>query len=341
MSSASTFGFGPGAGPSDAQPASLQPLTACAMLVVYTAIYVLPLYISPASRPSPRLSRDDPAVIRTRITSVLFSTALCSALTYVILARLPDGALPFGPLHAMGYWPLGILESAACLALTATLFAAPLYEILLIDGVWEDWRAFDPMVRIWTQWTTWRNIVMVCRISLVALGRSCLKTNVDLKGPLTEEMLFRSASVPLLLCAHMSLTQTIFLSPIIFGLAHVHHFYEFRITHPKVPLVAAIARSVIQFGYTSLFGAYATFLFLRSGSLLAIVLVHAFCNAMGLPRFWGAVEPYWHAHGHYTQADSRKWTFVYYVLLFAGAFSWWKGLLPLTESSMALVPRRG
>ncbi|GKT53543.1 CAAX prenyl protease [Colletotrichum tofieldiae] len=324
MSSASKFGFGPGAGPSDTQPAPLQPLTACAMLVVYTAIYVLPLYISPASRPSTTLSRDEPAVIRTRITSVLFSTTLCSALTYVILARLPDGALPFGPLHAMGYWPLGIVESTACLTLTATLFAAPLYETLLIDGVWEDWRTFDPIVRIWIQWTTWRNIVM--------------ETNVDLKGPLTEEMLFRSASVPLLLCARMSLTQTIFLSPVIFGLAHVHHFYEFRITHPKVPLVAAIARSVVQFAYTSLFGAYATFLFLRSGSLLAIVLVHAFCNAMGLPRFWGAVEPYWHAHGHYTQTDSRKWTFVYYVLLFVGAFSWWKGLVPLTESSMTLVP---
>ncbi|EFQ28668.1 CAAX amino terminal protease [Colletotrichum graminicola] len=316
MSTDSKFGFGPGAGSADIQPASLQPLTACAMLVVYTAIYVLPLYISPASRPSPTLSRDDPAVIRTRITSVLFSTGVCSALTYVILARLPDGALPFGPLHAMGYWPLGIVESAACLALTVTLFAAPLYETLLIDGVWEDWRAFDPLVRVWTQWTTWRNIVM---------------------GPLTEEMLFRSASVPLLLCARMSLTQTIFMSPFIFGLAHVHHFYEFRINHPKVPLVAAVARSVIQFGYTSLFGAYATFLFLRSGSLLAIVLVHAFCNAMGLPRFWGAVEPYWHAHGHYTQADSRKWTFVYYVFLLAGAFFWWRGLLPLTESSAALV----
>ncbi|TQN72642.1 putative CAAX prenyl protease 2 [Colletotrichum shisoi] len=316
MASASKFGFGPGTGPSDSQPASLQPLTACAMLVGYTAIYVLPLYISPASRPSPTLSRDDPVVIRTRITSVLCSTALCSVLTYVILARLPDGALPFSPLHAMGYWPLGIVESAACLALTAILFAAPLYETLLIDGGWEDWRAFGALVRVWTQWTTWRNIVM---------------------GPLTEEMLFRSASVPLLLCAHMSLTQIIFWSPVIFGLAHVHHFSEFRITHPKVPLVAAVARSVFQFAYTSLFGAYSTFLFLRSGSLLAIVLVHAFCNAMGLPRFWGVVEPYWHAHGRNTQVNSRKWTVIYYVLLFAGAFSWWSGLLPLTESSLTLV----
>ncbi|OHE91049.1 CAAX amino terminal protease [Colletotrichum orchidophilum] len=318
MSFSSNPGLAAGTGLSGTASPFLQPLTACAMLVMYTAVYVLPLYISPASRPSSTLSRDDPIVIRTRIRSVLFSTASCSALTYLILARLPGDALPFGPLHAMGYWPIGILESGSCLLLTAILFAAPLYEILLMDGVWQDWRGLDPIIRIWTQLTTWRNIVV---------------------GPLTEEMLFRSASVPLLLSARMSLTQTVFLSPVIFGFAHVHHFYEFRISHPKVPLVVAVARSVLQFSYTSLFGAYATFLFLRSGSLLAIVLVHAFCNAMGLPRFWGAVEPYWHVSGHHTRSDSRKWTVIYYGLLFTGAISWWKNLVPMTQTSASLFPQ--
>ncbi|KAL0931603.1 prenyl proteinase rce1 [Colletotrichum truncatum] len=317
MPPTSSFGFGPSAGPSDTNIASLQSSTVTALLILYTVIYVLPLYVSPSSRPSPTLSRDDQRVIRARITSVLFSTVICSSLTYIVLARLPDGALPISPLHAMGYWPIGFIESSTCLLLTATLFAGPLYEALLMDGLWEDWKTLKPLVHVWTQWTTWRNIVM---------------------GPLTEEMLFRSASVPLLLCARMSLTQTIFLSPLIFGLAHVHHFYEFRLTHPRVPLIAALARSLLQFTYTSMFGSYATFLFLRSGSLLSIVLVHAFCNSMGLPRFWGSVEPYWHAHGHYSQADGRKWTILYYVLLFLGAISWWKGLLPLTETSATLVP---
>lgn len=284
-------------------------------------------------------------MIRTRITSALFSTAVCSVFTYVVLARLPEGALPVTPLHAMGYWPVGLVESASCLLLTAILFAGPLYEALLMDGLWEDWNTLQPLVGVWTEWTTWRNIVMVCalppQIPDDFLNPSSLEaTNSGTKGPLTEEMLFRSASVPLLLCARMSLTQTIFLSPLIFGLAHVHHFYEFRLAHPRVPLVAAVARSVLQLAYTSLFGGYATFLFLRSGSLLAIVLVHAFCNSMGLPRFWGSVNPYWHARGPYNHADGRKWTIVYYVLLFAGAVSWWKCLLPLTDSSATLTPGR-
>ncbi|TEA10764.1 putative CAAX prenyl protease 2 [Colletotrichum sidae] len=301
------------------QLAPLQASTVSAILILYTLIYVLPLYVLPISRPSPKLSRDHPRAIRARVTSVLFSTASCCFLTYLVLSRLPKGSLPGSPLHVMGYWPIGFTESAACLFLTAILFAAPIYEALLLNGLWEDWRTLDPLIRVWTEWTSWRNIIM---------------------GPLTEEMLFRSASIPLLLCARMSLVQTIFLSPLVFGLAHVHHFYEFRITHPRVSLAAAVARSVFQVVYTTLFGVYATFLFLRSGSLLAIVLVHAFCNSIGLPRFWGSVEPYWHSRGQHEQGGRRKWTVLYYALLLSGATCWWRALLPLTESSATLVQGR-
>lgn len=82
----------------------------------------------------------------------------------------------------MGYWPIGILESALCLILTAILFAAPLYETLLIEGVWEDWRGLGPIIRIWTQLTTWRNIVMV----------SCIKEAPDVSFAPFIGMLIRS-----------------------------------------------------------------------------------------------------------------------------------------------------
>jgi prenyl protein peptidase len=161
---------------------------------------------------------------------------------------------------------------------------------------------------------------------------------IILKGPITEECLFRSAGVPLLLRSGASLTGTIFMSPLIFGLAHLHHFYEFRITHPRTPLPVAIARSLLQLSYTSLFGAYATFLFLRTGSLLAVVLVHTFCNCMGLPRLWGQLDPYWLPEGDPSVASSRKmWTGVYYVLLVGGLIAWWQNLYSLTETPMALA----
>jgi prenyl protein peptidase len=40
---------------------------------------------------------------------------------------------------------------------------------------------------------------------------------------------------------------------------------------------------LFQFTYTTIFGWYATYLFLRTGHLLAPVLVHALCNSLGLP----------------------------------------------------------
>jgi prenyl protein peptidase len=144
-----------------------------------------------------------------------------------------------------------------------------------------------------------------------------------------------------MLLAQTSVAKTIFLSPVIFGLAHLHHFYEFRIAHPAVPVQAAVARSLVQFCYTSLFGAYAIFVFLRTGSLLAIVVVHAFCNCMGFPRFWGRVERLDDDGREKTAAAARTkvlWSVVYYALLVVGAGLWWRGLGRLTLSANELVP---
>lgn len=131
--------------------------------------------------------------------------------------------------------------------------------------------------------------------------------------------------------ARTPLARTIFVSPLVFGLAHVHHLYEFRVTHPGVPLAAALLRSLFQLGYTTLFGAYATFIFLRSGSLAAAFAVHVLCNCMGLPRVWGRVR------GGGGGALGTGWSVAYYVLLVVGAVAWWRQLWALTESGNALV----
>lgn len=156
--------------------------------------------------------------------------------------------------------------------------------------------------------------------------------------------------MPLLLLAKTSNTTTIFLTPIVFGLAHVHHFYEFRITHPHTPVVGAVLRSALQFTYTTLFGGYATFLYLRTGSLLSVILVHSFCNWMGFPRFWGKVSAGETIIGPDVGESKRSedvnilsngelglgWTVAYYMLLTVGAVAWWKLLWSLTESGSAL-----
>lgn len=134
--------------------------------------------------------------------------------------------------------------------------------------------------------------------------------------------------------------STVFLSPLVFGLAHVHHFYEFRKTNPQVSVVDAVARSVLQFSYTYLFGIYATFIFLRTGSLLAVIVTHAFCNSMGLPRVWGHVEPYWYSWRELTDPSKRGpwlWTTIYYALLFGGVAAFYQQLYTLSESPFALA----
>lgn len=160
----------------------------------------------------------------------------------------------------------------------------------------------------------------------------------DPQGPVTEECLFRSAAVPLLLLSNMSLMKVVFVTPLVFGAAHLYHFYESRITSPNTPLVTAAARAIVQLVYTTIFGAYATFLYIRTGSLLAVVLVHAMCNALGIRFIWGYAQPYWIP---LTAQSNRlillKWTIPYYFLLVGGVVVWWKSLFSLTESDLALA----
>ena len=158
--------------------------------------------------------------------------------------------------------------------------------------------------------------------------------------------------------AKVSSSKLIFMTPLYFGIAHVHHFYEFRLTHPDTPLIPAMLRTVLQFSYTSLFGFFAAFVYLRTGNLAAVIIAHSFCNWMGLPRLSGKVEAPLAigppdasrkedtASLHTLRAkdvlvgngqSSIVWTIAYYVLLLGGAVGFYRGLWPLTESRYALI----
>lgn len=116
-------------------------------------------------------------------------------------------------------------------------------------------------------------------------------------------------------------------------------------------LLPGLIRSIFQFFYTSLFGFIAAFIYLRTSSLVACILAHSFCNWMGLPRFWGRVgeelgeelvDSGTHS-GESLQAGapgqqlSILWTVAYYVVLVAGAMSFWQLRWSLTKSNLALV----
>lgn len=63
--------------------------------------------------------------------------------------------------------------------------------------------------------------------------------------------------------------------------AHLHHMIErLRMGMDKK---TAIIISFFQFFYTSIFGIYSAYLFMRTGHFVAPFIVHAFCNHMGFP----------------------------------------------------------
>lgn len=123
-----------------------------------------PFYLSPRTRPSARLSRDAPSVIRARITAVSLTCAVASLATLAVLVT-KGGYENREAFHSMGYWPIGVMESLRALLLTATLFLGPLFETLVVEGYWRECLAGEPLKEVFGDWNTWRNIVAVSLFS--------------------------------------------------------------------------------------------------------------------------------------------------------------------------------
>jgi prenyl protein peptidase len=242
-------------------------------------------------------------------------------------------AKPLEAIHLLGWWPIKPLEFIKSCSLVLLLYTGPLFEVIFIEKDLRGFRGWEQTVATLSSWSGYRNYIA---------------------GPLTEEVIFRSVIIPLHLIADISASKIVFLTPLYFGIAHVHHLYEFKLTHPHTPWLPAILRSIFQFGYTTLFGWFASFLYIRTGSIYAGVLVHSFCNWGGLPRFWG--RP--HRRVEYAATPivvrrkddgemprskaaspevSNAWAVAYYVLLVVGAYAFYVGFWPLTESTQALA----
>lgn len=128
--------------------------------MIYTLVYVLPFYFSSTTRPSRTLSRDAPSVIRARVTSVTLTCLVCSVITFLLLTS-KGHATNADAIHSLGYWPVGLAETARSLLLTAILFIGPLFEHFVVHSGWRDWLALQPVSELFNEWVTWRNIIAV------------------------------------------------------------------------------------------------------------------------------------------------------------------------------------
>lgn len=276
----------------------LSPSAAVAAAILVASSYVGSLYLFKSSRlvfARPRTDglrdaherqrvpgeqwRNDPTVIRARLSAVSLSTASCCGLVFVLVLRACPGHnlwIAFqATLELLGFVPDEQLLLPHLL--TPLLFAGPLYvsfldQTLLFQRAWS-WR-LSVVQRIAT-WEGIRNFVV---------------------GPITEEINFRSCVIAALLLGGFKPAGLVFTAPLSFGVAHVHHAWDLyhRFGRTKQALRRAIVTCLVQLAYTSLFGAFCTFLLLRTGSILPAMTSHIFCNLYGLPDPVGAS----HEHPH-------------------------------------------
>ncbi|KAI5706264.1 hypothetical protein M8J76_008203 [Diaphorina citri] len=233
------------------QTSMWKPILACLVLSI---VYVASLYIW-----SSPLTRNEPATIRKRFFSVFVMSLVSPLFLWYFLDKkyLEKNSL----LETLGLRLPGLLPALILpLLLTMVLFLGPLV-LQALSGIWQVYA--EP--KFW-----WSNVndLMWVRNYIVA--------------PLSEEFTFRACMLPLLLQVFKPNTA-IFVAPLFFGAAHLHHLME-RL-QSGMSWRHALLISCFQFSYTSLFGGYSAFLFVRTGHFVAPFLAHAFCNHMGFPDF--------------------------------------------------------
>ena len=248
--------------------------------------YVGSLYLWPNVK---KLPRDHPKVIKRRFASLAGTCAVAWVPLWralressgVITAGVPSSSSSsssassssstfFHLLRVLGMDVAGspvtgaVTSTAATLGLTAALFLGPLIALAL-DGE------------------------LIPRFATAARLDSIQKVRNLVVAPASEEFAFRACMCPLLVYAGAaSPLTTVLVTPLFFGVAHAHHFVELRRVTGRAS--AALVGVLCQFAYTTLFGWFAAFAFLRTGHIAGPIASHAFCNVMGLPDVAGAVS---------------------------------------------------
>ncbi|MBW0533758.1 hypothetical protein O181_073473 [Austropuccinia psidii MF-1] len=252
--------------------------------------YVAVLYLFPSARSRPweidgngrRLDRHHPDILRARLWAATFATVVnllavgsslrafhsqgkMSLIDTIRSTFVLTGLSPSYPVNYLQYLQT-LLQPVI---LVAILYLGPLYTLFILEPPSSFQKS--PFHQIWSHLS---NIYTLRAFIL---------------GPLFEEIIYRGCITAFNLMVlppnRLSRLQLIFTCPLWFGLAHLHTVWEIYVNHgcTRRALFSAATISLFQFVYTTMFGWYASFIHLRTGSLLGATLCHSFCNMMGLP----------------------------------------------------------
>lgn len=103
-------------------------------------------------------------------------------------------------------------------------------------------------------------------------------------APITEEFVYRAAIFSLLQPVISSSWALTVYTPLLFGLAHLHHGWDLH--RQGVALSTVLATTAFQFLYTTVFGILANRIYISTGeNLWCAIVMHVGCNLGSFPSF--------------------------------------------------------
>ncbi|KAI4300457.1 hypothetical protein L6164_033834 [Bauhinia variegata] len=242
-------------------------LTYVLILYVPTVVFRLP---PPASFENFMIRRFICAIVST-ILSLFISTLFLPVRTWAVPYLLSVYGIRLDHFWSAVVFPL---------CLTSLMYAGSLFikSLSLVDS-WKEHRgsggglSLDSCKNVSQRFLGW----------LSATAFNVFAWRIYVVAPLTEELVFRACMMTVLLCGGFKTYNVILLGPIFFSLAHLNHFMENYIKQ-NYNLIKASMATGLQLGYTVVFGSYASFLYIRTGHLIAPLVAHICCNFMGLPK---------------------------------------------------------
>lgn len=270
-------------------------------VVLVSNFYVAVLYVLPVAG-----DRNEPHVIKSRLLRV-------STVTFLLIVSAPyvlTNVLQVCPTHETALLLLGLSNPFTWTSLVQTFRTLVLFMVLFSGPLFQHGLELDFGLEMHAGY-----LGMIRDILLAPLTEELVYSSLSLAPFLgyflthsSEENTPRSLS---LLSNDEHISALLWRTPLLFGFAHVHHFFNMltRKTPPPVPVYPALAIVGFQFVYTSLFGYLTNRIFVNTGNVWCCVVAHAFCNWLGFPA------PDIGTH-HSTGAR-----LVYWLLLALGAWS--------------------
>ena len=272
----------------------VSPQQALSVSMLLSFLFVVSLYIW---RRSTLHDRDDPTVIKQRLFSVV-SVCLIAPIIMLQFAR-GDTPAKHGPPFTtwIGFTTHGLFYSATLpLLLTASLFLGPMYLHFL---------HYPSLSLLLAHASSFLSSLSSERSLLIKLRNLVV-------APVCEEFIFRGCVISLLLAANLPYSALLLLSPLLFGLSHLHHLVGLM-RSKGFPVPQAVATVAFQLLHTTLFGIYAAYVYLSTGSVVACILCHAFCNWMEFPDLGWTGNPH---HPAYKQRLSVAIVFIVGMIVF-------------------------